>query len=345
MNKKKIGIIGATGYTGSELVRLLVNHSGVSIELITSESKTDIRFSDIHPQFRGIMDIQLSSMKTVKDHELDLVFLALPHGISMEFVRDHINSNFKIIDLSGDFRLSSKEAYAEWYKAEHIFPEGLKKAVFGSPEFFREKIKTAHLIANPGCFVTSAILALAPLVKNNLIDNKSIIVDSKTGVSGAGVKATDVTHFDNVNDNFKPYGLKKHRHTIEMQEALTAYTGKELTLLFTPHLLPVDRGILTSVYAQPTGKIDEKSLRQLYANFYSKEPFVRVLDDIPSLKRVRGSNYCDIMVNYDERTNRVFVFSAIDNLVKGASGQAIQNMNLMLGLDESDGLRYAPLAP
>lgn len=345
MNKKKIGIIGATGYTGSELVRILKNHPHIEIAIITSESRAGEKFSDVHPFFQGIEEQKLRSIKEIDNYDLDLVFLALPHGVSMNFVKENAQKAFKIIDLSGDFRIKSKAQYEEWYKMEHVYEEGIKNAVFGLPELFLEKIKTAKLIANPGCFPTSAILASAPLIVGNYVDNKSIIVDSKTGVTGAGVKAKPVNLYSNVNDNFKAYGLKTHRHTIEIQNILGEISGGSALVQFTPHLLPVDRGILSTSYLRPTKNVSENELVKIYKDFYSKAPFVRIRKQTPSIKDVRGTNYCDININYDERTNTIIILSVIDNLVKGAAGQAVQNMNIIFGLDEKSGLNQIPMNP
>jgi N-acetyl-gamma-glutamyl-phosphate reductase len=241
--------------------------------------------------------------------------------------------------------LSSREVYEEWYKLNHVYPEGIEKAVFGSPELYFDKIKGASLIANPGCFPTSAILGLAPLLEAKLIETDRIIVDSKTGVTGAGIKAKSVNMYSNVNDNFKAYGLKNHRHTIEIQGILDEVSGKETTIQFTPHLLPVDRGILTTIYARPSEKMDEIKLKELYTAFYANAPFVRLRKQEPAIKDVRGTNYCDLYVTYDKRTNMVIVISVIDNLIKGAAGQAVQNMNIMFGMDETKGLNLIPLNP
>ncbi len=341
----KVGIVGATGYTGSELVRLLHFHSEVEIEFITSESHKGKLFSDIHQQFRSIVDIKLESVDQINPESVDVTFLALPHGVSMEFVESFIDFDVKIIDLSGDFRLSSKSVYEEWYKKDHSYEAGFNRAVFGLPELWRDEIKKAKLVANPGCFPTGAILTTAPLVKNNLIDNNRIIIDSKTGVTGAGIKAKEVTHFPNVNDNFKPYGVKFHRHTIEIQEQLSKIGNTATTIQFTPHLLPIDRGILTSAYLIPTKKVSEEIVINIYKEFYNDSYFVRIVDETPEVKNVRGTNFVDIYPTYDERTNTILVFSAIDNLVKGASGGAIQNMNLMFGLKEETGLNQIPIKP
>jgi len=343
--KKRIGIIGATGYTGSELVRILVNHPEVEIALITSESRAGEKFSDIHTSFRGIVDIILQPASQVEKTDLDLVFLALPHGVSMDFVKKYHQKPFKIVDLSGDFRLDSSKVYQEWYQKEHVFPEGLEHAVFGLPELNRENTKQSELVANPGCFPTTAILGLAPLLSEGIVESRGIIVDSKTGVTGAGVKPKEVTHFPNVNDNFKAYGLKKHRHTIEIQDTLNKLSSDEVNLQFTPHLLPIDRGILSTIYARPVKEVTTADLNALYLRYYEGHPFVRITPEAPSIKDVRASNYCDIFITYDERTGNIMVLSAIDNLVKGAAGQAIQNMNLMLGLDETTGLKQVPVNP
>lgn len=342
---KKIGIIGATGYTGSELVRILAHHPQAEITVITSETHAGKKLSDVHPFFEGRIDFTLSSVKDIKPEELDLVFLALPHGVSMDFVKKYRDAPFKIIDLSGDFRLSHQAVYEKWYGKQHRHAEGISEAVFGSPELFPEQIKTARLIANPGCYPTSAILALAPLLSEHLIETESIIVDSKSGVTGAGVKASANTHFSNVHDNFKAYGLKSHRHTIEIQEIAEKLAGQKTILQFTPHLLPVDRGILTTIYARPTSKVNEKTLQTLYKDFYHTAPFVHLSQNPPSIKEVRATNFCNLYVTYDERTGLILIISVIDNLVKGAAGQAIQNMNLLFGWSETTGLTHLPIHP
>lgn len=345
MDKIRIGIIGATGYTGSELVRILTNHPDIEISLITSESRAGELLSDVHPFLQGIADQKLMSVKQIDDYELDLVFLALPHGVSMDFVKRFKDKPFKIIDLSGDFRLSSAEVYKEWYKTDHIYPEGIGQAAFGCPELFAGEIEKASLVANPGCFPMSAILGLAPLLSGGIVKADPLIVDSKTGVTGAGITSKAVNLYSNVNDNFKAYGLKRHRHTIEMQEILNRVSGKETLVQFTPHLLPVDRGILSTIYARPVQETSDDSLKEVFKDFYSDAPFVRIRKQIPATKDVRGTNYCDIYPAYDDRTNMVIVISVIDNLIKGASGVAVQNMNIMFGLDQTSGLNMIPLNP
>ncbi len=274
------------------------------------------------------------------------MFLALPHGVSMDFVKKHKDSQFKIIDLSGDFRLNSPEVYEEWYQKEHVYPEGFKNAVFGLPEIYHGKIKEANLVANPGCYPTSAILGIAPLIENGLIENNPIIIDSKSGVTGAGVKAKPDNQFSNVNDNFRAYNPMRHRHTIEIQVILDRISNNGgISVQFTPHLLPVDRGILSTIYARPVKPFDEKSLFDLYQDFYSDAPFIRLSKQPPAIKDVRGTNFCDIYAAYDHRTNAILVISVIDNLVKGAAGQAVQNMNIMFGWQETEGLNQKPINP
>ncbi|WPP52405.1 N-acetyl-gamma-glutamyl-phosphate reductase [Catalinimonas niigatensis] len=345
MHKLKIGIIGATGYTGSELIRILHTHPQADIRLLTSESKAGQKISDIYPTLYGMVDQLLQPMAEVKNHELDVVFLALPHGAAMNFVKDYYDASFRIIDLSGDFRLSSPKVYEEWYGMDHIFPQGFETAVYGLPEMHRARIRQAKLVANPGCYPTASILATYPLVKNQIIAPDSIIVDAKSGITGAGVKPKSATHFTNVHDNFKPYAVKTHRHTVEIQETLSIASGLEATVQFTPHLLPIDRGIIATVYSQPQGEVSEEKIQQAYEEAYADEPFIRLRQQPPSVKDVRGSNFCDIFTTYDARTRRIITVSAIDNLVKGASGQAAHNMNLMFGFAENSGLQQVPINP
>ncbi len=346
MDKKKIGIIGATGYTGSELMRILPQHPHVEVTTITSESRAGEKFSEVHPFFEGIADQVLIKSDAINVKDLDLVFLALPHGISMDFVKQYHGEKFKIIDLSGDFRLESPDIYKKWYLKDHSFHEGFAEAVYGIPELFSKEIKSARLIANPGCFPTGALLGMAPLAAEGLRLEAPIIIDSKTGVTGAGVQSKPVNLFSNVHDNFKAYGLKSHRHTIEIQDTLKKISGANVTIQFTPHLLPVDRGILSTIYLQPSKKNwSDKSLVALFEDFYQEAPFVRIRKQPPAIKEVRGTNYCDIFPVFDDRTGMVIVITAIDNLVKGAAGQAVQNMNLIFDWDETQGLNQIPVHP
>lgn len=345
MPKHKVGIVGATGYTGSELVRLLTYHPDVTIEIITSESHKGKKISDIHPNLYDISDLRLSSVKEIDEKELDLVFLALPHGVSMDFVKEHGIDKFITIDLSGDFRFSSRGVYEEWYGKNHIASEYFEHAVFGLPELFRNKIRNARLVGNPGCYPTSAILAIAPLIKHGLIHPTGIVIDSKSGVTGAGAKPKQGTHFPDVYGNFSAYSLLNHRHSPEIESTLQNYTGYSAEVLFTPHLLPIDRGILTTTYTTPKKDINNNLVQELFHSVYEKEHFIRVTDQPPSVKHIRGSNYCDIYAAFDERTNKIVTVSTIDNLVKGAAGQAVQNMNIIFGLIETTGLKQIPLNP
>jgi len=343
MTKIRIGIIGATGYTGSELVRILHLHPLSDIQLITSESKSGQKFSDIHKAFTGYYDLELRKLAEIDNYELDLVFLALPHGVSMGFVKENSNKNFKIIDLSGDFRLASAEIYKKWYGQDHIFTSAFANKVYGLPELYKEAIVNAKLVANPGCYPTSSILSVYPLFKHDLI-MPEIIIDAKSGTTGAGISPKAITLFGNVNDNFKPYGLKNHRHTVEIEENL-ARNGQQPVVQFTPHLLPIDRGIIATGYSTPKNPISDKELIEIYRETYKDAPFVRIRSEAPAVKEVRGTNLCDIFVTYDERTNRIITIGAIDNLVKGASGQAVQNMNLMFDLPQETGLSSLALIP
>jgi N-acetyl-gamma-glutamyl-phosphate reductase len=345
MPDKKIGIVGATGYTGSELVKILENHHDASLKIVTSRSYAGYKFSDIHPQFKDIVDIEIEETKNIDKYKLDLVFLALPHKVSMEFIKEKGIKNFKIVDLSGDFRFKNVGTYEKWYNTKHSCPKMLKSATYGLPELFRRNIRRSRLVANPGCYPTSAILPLAPLLKNGIIKSTDIIIDSKSGVTGAGAKVKESTHFPSVYGNFQAYAIHNHRHRPEIETALQDYSGKKVKTLFTPHLLPVDRGILTTTYSKPIKPVDNDLLLNIFSSFYKKELFVRIVDEPPAIKNVRGSNYCDIFVSYDQRANRIISISVIDNLIKGAAGQAVQNMNIMLNLLERTGLKAIPLNP
>ncbi len=338
-------IVGATGYTGSELVRLLLDHPNIEIAGVTSSSRAGTRFDEIYPQFAGHFDQKLTPTEEINPSDFDLIFLGLPHGISMSFVKQHGYSQTPIIDLSGDFRLSSAELYNQWYPEQHVLPEAIEDAVFGLPEWFSEHIRKTNLIANPGCYPTSSILPLIPLIKSGKVDPATIIIDSKSGVTGAGANAKSITHFPTVNDNFSVYGLMKHRHTPEIEDITRQVTGTATTIQFTPHLLPVSRGILTMVYGRGNGVSSEAEVRSWFEDAYGDKPFVRLNTKPPSLHEVRGTNYCNLYASYDPRTGNVIVISVIDNLVKGAAGQAIQNANLRFGFPETAGLKHSSLAP
>lgn len=344
IRKHKASIVGASGYTGSEVARILLNHPFVSIDHITSESHTGKAFSDLHPQFTGILDLPLERAAAINVEEQDVIFLALPHGISMEFVRQW-HGKTKLVDLSGDFRLSNAAVYEDWYKKQHVYTEGFGKAVYGMPELHGGAISQADLVANPGCYPTASILGLAPALAAKLVNADSLIIDAKSGTTGAGVKASATTHFSSVNENFRAYGVGNHRHTIEIEEQLGQSFGSACKVQFTPHLLPVDRGILATAYATLARDVSEEQVLAIYREFYQQQPFIRIRKEPPALKDVRGSNYCDIYLHVDPRTKRLIVVSAIDNLVKGAAGQAVHNMNLMMGLEQTAGLDQVPMKP
>ena len=337
----RVAVAGATGYAGSELVRLLAAHPQVELVAVTSQRRAGEALSAVHPSLRGVEDRPLVSMEALDDLAPELVFLALPHTISMAHVRALGLDRFRFIDLSGDFRLRSATEYERWYGTPHVAPEALAQAVYGLPELSREGLEDARLVANPGCYPTATILALAPLLRSGLIRAEGIIVDAKSGVTGAGATARPGTHFPRVHGNFNAYSLLTHRHTPEMEQAL----GGAASLLFTPHLLPVDRGILATAYAIPARGVSLPALLEAYHDAYDDEPFVRICSEPPNIKDVRGSNYCDLFVTLDTRTERVIALAVIDNPVKGAAGQAVQNMNLMFRLPEVTGLLQAPLSP
>lgn len=341
-----IAICGGSGYTGVELLRLLLAHPDVEIKALTSEKSAGKKISEIFPHLKGISDIVLEPLEkeTLKE-KAEIFFLALPHGSSQEVADYFIKKGKKVIDLSADYRLKDPKVYEEWYKTPHRFIDTLSMAVYGLPELYREKIKTASLIANPGCYPTGALLALYPAVKEGLLDEDSIVIDSKSGISGAGRKADLAYSFCETNESFKAYGVTTHRHTPEMEQILTDISGKPVRINFTPHLLPLDRGILTTVYGRLRKDISKDEMLSLYREIYEKEPFIRITDSLPDLKHVRGTNFCDIRPVVNKRTGTLVILSAIDNLVKGAAGQAIQNMNIMLGLDETKGLKGVSLFP
>lgn len=346
MDKKtQVGIIGATGYTGSELARILVRHPNVILAGISSETHAGKDFSEVHPMFSEIFDLSLVRAKDLlADENIEILFLALPHGVSMEFVREMDTGGRRIIDLSADFRLDSSETYDAWYPKPHVYPQGFQSSVYGVPELFANEIRSSNLIGNPGCYPTAAILGLAPLAYGGVID-PDIIVDAKSGVTGAGVKPKATNHFSNVHGDFKAYGLPTHRHTIEIEQTLNKLNKKDHRIQFTPHLLPVDRGILATIYCRSAVKAETLHLEELYREFYKDKPFIRWRSFPPSIKDVRGTNYCDIYAYFDKRSDKIIVLSVIDNLMKGAAGQAVQNMNLLLGIDETTGLDQIPLRP
>ena len=343
-----VAVVGASGYTGVELLRLLHCHPEVAVTCITSEQSAGRPVADVFPTLRGRYGQVLENLEPVRVAEkADLVFTALPHKAAMEVVPTFLKLGKRVVDLSADYRFSDAAVYEQWYEP-HMNPENLKEAVYGLPEVRRDKIGDARLVGNPGCYPTSVILGLMPLLKNRLIDISTIIADSKSGVSGAGRGAKVENLYCEVNEGFKAYGVGgAHRHIPEIEQELSLLAGERITITFTPHLVPMDRGILSTIYARLTGNASLAELVKLYAEFYGGEPFVRVLPVgyVPSTAHVRGSNFCDIGLAVDSRTGRVVVVSAIDNLVKGAAGQAVQNMNIMYGFPEAMGLEGLPLFP
>ncbi len=343
----KAGIIGATGYAGQQLVWLAQKHPAMEIVFLCSHSHENLSYSDVYKNLYGFIDNICINMQDVDDklNCIDILFLALPHGKSFDIAKKALNKGIKVIDLGADFRIASKDIYEEWYKVEHTCSELLKDSVYGLTELYRSKIKKASLIANPGCYPTASILALAPLLSSHIIDEKSIIIDAKSGVSGAGRSASIGNIFTECNESIKAYSVGEHRHTPEIEQELQNICGNKLTLTFTPHLVPMNRGILSVCYSNLICEKSQEDLYELYKNFYKDEFFVKVTDTMPETKWVKGSNLCHIGIRLDKRTGRVIVASCIDNLMKGAAGQAIQNMNLMFNLDEKTGLDFPAMMP
>ncbi|MBO6305186.1 MAG: N-acetyl-gamma-glutamyl-phosphate reductase [Selenomonadaceae bacterium] len=343
----KVSVIGATGYAGAELLAILHRHRQVEVCHITSESHTGVKISDLYPHFRGIYDMTLESMKDSESigKDSDAVFIALPHGHAMKVGKILQDTDAKIIDLGADYRFNDTSVYEKWYNVEHTHKDA--KRVYGLAELYRDKIKDAKIIGNAGCFTTASILALAPLVKNHLVDINTIIIDAKSGVSGAGRGAKQANLLPELYDSFKAYNVAHHRHTPEIEQALSEIGGENITLNFTPHLVPMSRGILATCYANLKENVKPEDVDSAYQNLYGDEYFIRLLGrgGYPATKDVRGSNYCDIAWHIDERTNRVIALSAIDNLVKGAAGQAVQNFNIAFGIDEKEGLDVVPMYP
>jgi N-acetyl-gamma-glutamyl-phosphate reductase len=342
-----VAVVGASGYTGVELVRILANHPQVNLTCLTSRQHAGKAFSEVFPSVSGVVDLVCDPIDVdLINRKADVVFTALPHKTAMEVVPAFISAGKMVIDLSADYRLQDTSVYQQWYQ-EHTSPELIASAVYGLPELYRQQISTSKLVANPGCYPTSAALALLPLVEHGLIDTETIVIDSKSGTSGAGRAAKEGSLYCEVNESFRAYGVGSHRHTPEIEQTLSAVYQAPVTVSFTPHLLPVSRGILSTCYATLVKSQTTSDLLQLFNDRYAREPFVRIKPEgmVPDIAHVRGSNYCDIGVVSDSRSGRVVVVSVIDNLVKGASGQAVQNMNLMLGLEEGAGLNVVPLFP
>jgi len=344
----QVGIIGSTGYAGQELVRILLAHPEARIVWYGSRSYVDKKYADVfRNMFTLVEDKCLDDNIPELAKQADVIFTATPQGFCASVVNDEVLANTKIIDLSADFRIKDVAVYEKWYGIEHKSPQYIKEAVYGLCEINREDIKGARLLANPGCYTTCSILTAYPLVKEGLIDPDTLIVDAKSGTSGAGRSAKTDNLFCEVNENIKAYGVTTHRHTPEIEEQLGYAAGREITISFTPHLVPMNRGILVTEYASLVKDVTEQELREIYHKYYDSEYFVRVLDAgvCPETRFVEGSNFVDVNIKTDPRTKRVIMMGAMDNLVKGAAGQAVQNMNLMFGLPERMGLELVPMFP
>ena len=344
----RAGIIGATGYAGAELVRILLGHKDTEIRWFGSRSYIEQKYASIYQNFFQLVDAACmdDNMEALAD-QVDVIFTATPQGLCASLVNEGILSKCKVIDLSADFRLKDVAVYEEWYKITHKAPQFLPEAVYGLCEINREKIRGSRLVANPGCYTTCSILTCYPLVKEGLIDPDTLIIDAKSGTSGAGRGAKTDNLFCEVNENIKAYGVGTHRHTPEIEEQLGYACGRDIRLSFTPHLVPMNRGILVTAYASLTRPVSYEEVKAVYDKYYGKETFVRVLekDVFPQTKWVEGSNYVDVNFKLDPRTNRVVLMGALDNLVKGAAGQAVQNMNLLFDCRENEGLDLVPMFP
>jgi len=334
----KVAIIGASGYTGAEAIRILLRHSQAELVYLSALPEECGPVGEVFSQFKGRCELQIEPLDFDKLGGLaDTALCCLPHKISMQFVPELLKAGLKVIDFSADYRLKDTAVYEKFYNVKHIDTANLERAVFGLPELFREQIKEAQLVANPGCYPTGALLALAPLLKEQLVETDSVIVNAVTGASGTGRNPSSKFHFPNMNENLFAYGVGSHRHMPEMEQIAGEIAGSDVRILFQPHAGPFDRGILSTVYCQPKGKISSEQLSRLFNDFYADEPFVQIVGAPPAVKDVSATNYCHIFASVVK--DRIVVFSAIDNLVKGASGQAIQNMNIVFGLEETLGLK------
>ena len=344
----KVAIIGATGYGGIELIRLLEQHPYFSIASLHSFSQVGECITNVYPHLRNVLVHTLQEIDVEAiEREAEIVFLATPAGVSAELTPRLLAVGLKVIDLSGDFRMIDPSSYEMWYKRAAAKEEILRKAVYGLSEWKRSEIQNADLIANPGCFATAALLAIAPLVRSGMIEEDSIIIDAKSGVSGAGKTPTTMTHFPELYDNLHIYKVNQHQHVPEIEQMLVEWNDKAKPITFSTHLIPISRGIMVTLYAKVKQEMKIQQLQKLYEETYEQSPFIRIRSqgEFPSPKEVRGSNYCDIGIAYDERTERVTVVSVIDNMMKGAAGQAIQNANVLAGLEDTTGLQHMPLYP
>ena len=340
----KVGIVGATGYAGAELVRILCGHPQVELAVLTSRQFAGVRFDEVYPAMRGCVNLVCEELAVEKVCDrAEIVFTALPHQLPMALVPEFVKRKVRVVDLSADFRFNDASLYESAYQP-HTAPELLGKAVYGLSEIYFEDISSAAVIGNPGCYPTSVLLPLIPLVKEGLLDLSTLVADSKSGVSGAGRSLALTSHFCEVNESFKPYKVGVHRHNPEMDAILSREASQPVHLTFVPHLIPMSRGMLTTIYATPVAPLKAEDVIQCLAAVYSGHPFIRLCAEerVPDTIQVKGTNFCDIGFKLDERTGRLILISAIDNLVKGAAGQAVQNMNIMLGMDETTGLMQMP---
>ena len=341
----KVGIIGATGYAGTELVRLIFSHPQAQVVAISSVSFQGQKLSDVYPSYFKLEDMVCETQQEVIEKS-DVIFAALPHGLSQQLAMDCKKAGKKIIDLGADFRLEKEEEYEEWYGGTFLDKDLHKEAVYGLPEFFRDKIKGKDVIANPGCYTTCSPLAIAPAIVNGLVELKGIICDCKSGVTGAGRKPSQGNHYPELNEGFHAYKVASHRHTPEIEQTLSKLSGEDVKITFVPHLLPVNRGILATLYADLKEDVTFEQVQKAYEEYYKDEYFVRLLPNgkCADIHNIKYSNFCDVSIHYDSRCHKLVACAAIDNMVKGAAGQAIQNMNIIFGLDEKTGLEILPPA-
>ncbi len=348
MDKIKVGIAGAAGYTGCELIRLLATHPQAEISwLMTGKTNEGKRLHEVFPHLRGVPERVFQPLEPSSAEGADLVFMCTPHGVAVSIVPEFIEAGCKVIDVSADFRLKDPKVYEKWYQMTHTAPDLLEEAVYGLTELNRSRLPGARIVANPGCYPTASILALAPILQEGLAHLDSIVIDAKSGVSGAGRSMNLRTHFSETTEDLQAYNPARHRHIPEIEQEVSLLVGRKTSVAFVPHLIPMIRGMLATVYCKPTRETDTKELMDIYRAFYDQEPFVDVLPEgeLPRTKNVWGTNRCEIAVQYDPRSSTILVVSVIDNLVKGASGQAVQNMNVVFELPEPSGLESLALYP
>lgn len=344
----KAAVIGATGYVGQELIRLLIQHPNVDVTIITSRTNKNEKYFNIYRNYVNITKIVFTENNIEKiSQNVDVIFLALPHGVASNIITKKVLKNAIVIDLGADYRLKDVDIYQDWYNTKHGSENLIDEAIYGLCELKRDEIRKFRLIANPGCYTTCSILSLAPLMNEDFINRNSIIIDAKSGVTGAGRSVDITTHYTECNESIKAYKIASHRHTPEIEEQLSSLSGEKIRLIFTPHLIPMNRGILATCYVPLLKDVSLEKVIQIYEEFYKDEYFVRILEKgtYPETKWVKGSNYCDISINLDKRTNTLIIIGAIDNLLKGAAGQAVQNMNIVFGFEEKMGIDAIPMFP